>query len=88
MASPGLLPNPNCPVLKSPNAQDYVKRSNYPIPYQAVGIIESCNVRCSPTWDINVTSNSIHFKLQWDLARHENIFDLFPRAVVQIIATY
>ncbi len=86
----GLLPDPNTSILHSPNIEDYVKRSNFPIPYQAAEIIESCNVNKSPTWDINVNNKNINLKLQWNLSSDNkaNQLELFPKAVLKIISTY
>ena len=87
----GLLPTPNGPKLHSPKAQDYVKRSYFPIPFQAVNIIESFNIQSKPTWDINVTSKALKFKAEWDIVNQNlsNIpTDIFPRSIIETIGTY
>ena len=87
----GLLPTPNTPQIHSPNPEDYVKCSYYPIPVQAVNIIESFNIRCQPTWDINVATKYVKFKAEWDLCGQVytsvNV-DVFPKSVLSSLATY
>ena len=87
----GLLPTPNTPQIHSPNPEDYVKCSYYPIPVQAVNIIESFNIRCQPTWDINVATKHVKFKAEWDLCGQVytsvNV-DVFPKSVLSSLATY
>ena len=87
----GLLPTPNGPKLHSPKAQDYVKRSYFPIPFQAVNIIESFNIQSKPTWDINVTSKALKFKAEWDIVKQNllnNPTDIFSRSIIETIGTY
>ena len=67
-SNPGLLPTPNSPKIISKSMKDYIHPSFYPIPFQAVNIVESLNINCPPTWDLNVTSKNIKFKAEWDLS--------------------
>ena len=86
----GLLPTPNTPQIHSPNHSfsDYVKCSYYPIPVLAVNIIESFNIHCQPTWDINVATKHVKFKAEWDLCgqvyKSVNV-DVFPKSVLSFI---
>ncbi len=60
----GLLPTPNSTKIHSKNPNDYIKTSNYPIPFQAVNIVESFNINCQPTWDISVASKLVKFRAE------------------------
>jgi hypothetical protein len=88
----GILPTPNSPKINSKNPNDYIKSSNYPIPFQAVNIAESFNINCQPTWDINVASKAVTFRAEWDLSgqvySNSPSIDAFPKAVVSSLATY
>ena len=88
----GLLPTPDSPKINSKNPNDYIKSSNYPIPFQAVNIAESFNINCQPTWDINVASKVVKFRAEWDLSgqvySNSPSIDAFPKAVVSSLATY
>lgn len=87
----GILPTPNSPKIASTNMNMYVKRSFYPIPYQVVCAIESCNVDSISSWDINVTDKNIKVKVQYDL-KDKVLTDsddvIFPKAVINSIKTY
>ena len=87
----GLLPSPNGPKIHSSNAKDYIKRSYYPIPFQAMNIIESFNIQSKPTWDINVTAKTVKFKAEWDLSGQiysNNVVDIFPKSILESIGTF
>ena len=62
MATYGLLPTPNSPRLNSTNPNDFVKSSLFPLPYQAVHIIESLEINSPPTWLINVKKKQCQFQ--------------------------
>lgn len=87
----GILPTPNSPKIHSTNMNMYVKHSYYPIPYQVVCAIESCNVDSISSWDINVTEKTIKVKVQYDLTdKVQRVCDnvMFPKAVINSIKTY
>ncbi|CAB3990385.1 Hypothetical predicted protein [Paramuricea clavata] len=88
----GLLPTPNSTKIYSKNPNDFIKTSNYPIPFQAANIVESFNINCQPTWDISVSPKLVKFKAEWDLASqvysNSTNADAFPKAVVSSLATY
>ncbi|CAB4045445.1 Hypothetical predicted protein [Paramuricea clavata] len=88
MAYTGLLPTPNVSQLKSPVMSDYVKNSYYPIPFQIVNIIESCNVSETASWNINVMAKNIKFNIEWNIGQSNCNIDIFPKAVVSTISTY
>jgi hypothetical protein len=88
MAYTGLLPTPNVSQLKSPVMSDYIKKSYYPIPFQIVNIIESCNVSDTASWNINVMAKNIKFNIEWNIGQSNCNIDIFPKAVVSTISTY
>ena len=91
MASVGLLPTPNSPRLNSNNTSDFIKPSLFPLPYQATHIIESLEINASPTWLLNVTKDSINFKIEWDVVDKPNSNKppvVFPKPVIQSLSTY
>ncbi|CAB4034136.1 Hypothetical predicted protein [Paramuricea clavata] len=71
--SPGLLPNPNSPIIKSSNMDNYIKSSHFPIPYQAVMVVESC----SSIVDISSCDGTRSMSK-----------DPFPKAVIKAISSY
>ena len=89
MATYGLLPTPNSPRLNSTNPNDFVKPSLFPLPYQAVHIIESLEINSPPTWLINVKKNSVNFKIEWDvLGKSTSVTSVFPKPVIHSLSTF
>ena len=89
-SKPGLLPTPNSPEIHSTNMKDYIHRSYYPIPFQAVTIIENLPIKSSPTWELNVATKQIKFKVEWNLADNNTDHDieLFPKPVLNSLSTF
>ncbi|CAB4044704.1 Hypothetical predicted protein [Paramuricea clavata] len=89
--SPGLLPTPNSPIIKSSNMDNYIKSSCVPIPYQAVMVAESCSsIVDISSWDINVSTKSLKIKFEWATGDGTRSMskDPFPKAVIKAISSY
>lgn len=87
----GLLPTPNSPPITSANMDYFISPSKFPLPYQAVSIIESFPLICSPTWDLNVSSKNVKLKLEWSISGNGKVggsSDIFPKPVLKSLATY
>ena len=89
--SPGLLPTPSSPIIKSSNMDNYIKSSCFPIPYQAVMVVESCSsIVDISSWDINVSTKSLKIKFEWSTGDGTRSMskDPFPKAVIKAISSY
>ena len=89
-SNPGLLPTPNSPQVHSLNMNDFIQRSCYPIPYQAVTIIENFAINGPSTWDLNVAAKHIKFKAEWNLSDNSKAdrVDMFPKPILNSLRTY
>ncbi len=88
--SAGLLPTPTSPIIKSDNPEDYIKSSNYPIPYQAMIAVEGANTHELLTWDINVTTQNVKVKIEWSVLDGSTSVksDSIPKTVINSISLY
>ena len=86
----GILPIPKSPGIKNGDPRSYIKHSHYPIPYQAVIAIESCDINNVLSWDINVSTKNIKIKIEWSLAQDvvNGYKDPFPKAINSSISSY
>ena len=84
----GILPTPNSPGIKNGDISSYIKRSYYPIPYQAIIALENCDIHELLSWDINVSVKSIKIKVEWSTAKSNGNIELLPKAVYNSIASY
>ena len=83
----GILPTPNSPGIQNGDISSYIKRSYYPIPYQAIIALENCDIHELLSWDINVSIKSIKIKVEWSTAKNNGSIKL-PKAVYNSIASY
>lgn len=61
----GILPTPQNSPIKDQQPKNYIGASLYPLPYQAVLVLEGCPFQNLLSWDISVSSKSIKVKIQW-----------------------
>ena len=61
----GLLPSPKSPPISGLQADKYVGSSTYPLPYDAVVVLEGCSIENLLSWDISVSSKAIKVKIEW-----------------------
>lgn len=63
--SSGLLPTPSSPPVADLQADNYVGASLYPLPYEAVVVLEGCSLQDLLSWDLSVSTKSIKVKVHW-----------------------
>ena len=85
-----MIPTPASPIIKSVNPEDYIKSSNYPIPYQAMIAVEGANTHELLTWDINVTTQNVKVKIEWSVLDGSTSVksDSIPKTVINSISLY
>ena len=60
-----ILPTPQSLPIKDQHPKNYIGSSFYPLPYQAVLVLEGCSLQDLLSWDISISSKSIKVKIQW-----------------------
>ena len=63
--SPGLLPTPRSRPNPDLRAENYIGSSLYPIPFQAVIMLDGCSLSDLVSWDLSVSSKVLKVKLDW-----------------------
>ena len=88
--SPGILPIPNSPIIKNNDPANYIKCSNYPIPYQATIAVEGTNIHDISSWDISITNQNVKVKFEWSILDDpkQSTVNIFPKAVLNSISQY
>jgi hypothetical protein len=84
----GILPFPKSPTIKNGVPASYIKQSYFPIPYQAIIAIESCNISDVLSWDINVSTKSIKVRIEWSMSNDNSSNEMFPKAIYNSISSY
>ena len=61
----GLLPTPNLPPKDGLPVKSYLGSSFYPLPLQAVSLLEGCPIDEVISWDISVSTKCVKIKVVW-----------------------
>ena len=61
----GILPTPKSSKINSKDSTSFISPSTYPLPYEAVQIINSFNICEQPKWNISVGTKNIKLKMEW-----------------------
>ena len=64
-SSPGLLPTPCYDPTPDLQAGKYIESSLFPVPYQAVVILEGCPLIDLISWDLSASNKAVKVKLEW-----------------------
>ena len=83
----GILPFPKSPTIKNGVPASYIKQSYFPIPYQAIIAIESCNINDVLSWDINVSTKTIKVRIEWSMSNDNSSNEMFPKAIYNSISS-
>ena len=89
--SPGLLPTP-IRQSSQDNADPFVGRSYYPLPYPLLIILEGSQLSKLISWDISVSSKQAKLKLEWstssDASDYSSNVAIFPEHILQALKLF
>lgn len=90
--SSGLLPSPSNHPKQGLPAKYYVGLSSYPLPFQAVVLLEGCCLDEVISWDLSVSSKILKIKIVWSRQAKSNssysLNEKLPLNILKAISTF
>lgn len=86
---PGLLPPPKCSPISDSKAINFVGNSTYPLPYEAVVVLEGCSIVNILSWDMSVSPKVVKVKVEWSCQPNSSIgcilHEKFPKNLIEAL---